>query len=98
MSYLDHNNITVSIEKTADSSVDGTTYENQQQEYVDHYRDPITEGPPRGGVAIAFPKKLYSMLRAAPEEGFGHIISWQPHGRAFRIHDKHKFAKRIMPR
>ena len=30
--------------------------------------------------------------------GDGDIVSWQPHGRAFRVHDPHRFHEKIMSR
>jgi HSF-type DNA-binding len=41
--------------------------------------------------------KLYTMLEQA--EAFGHstIVRWQPHGRAFKIYDKKRFEKEILP-
>eukprot|EP00590_Aulacoseira_subarctica_P007095 CAMPEP_0172423522 /NCGR_PEP_ID=MMETSP1064-20121228/17186_1 /TAXON_ID=202472 /ORGANISM="Aulacoseira subarctica , Strain CCAP 1002/5" /LENGTH=221 /DNA_ID=CAMNT_0013164939 /DNA_START=221 /DNA_END=886 /DNA_ORIENTATION=- len=47
--------------------------------------------------ANAFPQALHKMLQAAVNSGFQDIVSWQPHGQAFRIHDKQEFAKRILP-
>ena len=49
------------------------------------------------GILKAFPKTLHQMLRAAEHNGFQKIVSWQPHGYAFRVHDKKKFVKQIMP-
>ena len=46
--------------------------------------------------ANAFPQALHKMLQAAEQNGFQNIVSWQPHGRAFRIHDKLEFVKRIL--
>lgn len=52
----------------------------------------------RGGVAIAFPLKLHSMLDKIEEDGLAHVISWQPHGRAFLIHKPKEFADQVMPK
>jgi HSF-type DNA-binding len=40
---------------------------------------------------IQFPVRLYAMLDRMDRDGFGHIISWQPHGRCFVIHEPSKF-------
>ena len=44
----------------------------------------------------AFPQLLHKMLEDAEHKGFQNIVSWQPHGRAFRVHDKKKFVKEIL--
>ena len=46
----------------------------------------------------SFPEKLHNMLCTIESEGSSDIISWQPHGRSFRIHDKERFAEAIMTR
>jgi hypothetical protein len=38
------------------------------------------------------------MLEEAYRDGFDHIVSWQPHGRAFKIHSPREFCDQIMPR
>lgn len=53
-----------------------------------------------------FPAKLYEMLAAcscdakhdASLSDAGPAISWQPHGRAFMVHDKDRFISEVMPR
>jgi hypothetical protein len=42
--------------------------------------------------------RLYEMLEDSEKEGHQHIVSWQPHGRAFRIHKEEEFVQQIMPR
>ena len=80
--------------------------------YVDHLEDLAPVRPvmnmiqggkraqrgPRGGVTVAFPEKLHHMLHSMDEEGLGHIVSWQPHGRCFLVHEKKEFIENIMPR
>jgi hypothetical protein len=48
----------------------------------------------KGGVKLPFPQKLYSLLSLNPDPS---IISWQPHGRAFVVHEPEKFIEKIMP-
>jgi hypothetical protein len=48
------------------------------------------------GANTAFPLKLYDMLQRVEEEGLSHVVSWQPHGRAFLVHKPDEFAK-ILP-
>jgi len=35
--------------------------------------------------STSFPMKLYDMLEKTEQEGLSHIVSWQPHGRAFVV-------------
>mmetsp|Transcript_29776 Transcript_29776/g.61902 ORF Transcript_29776/g.61902 Transcript_29776/m.61902 type:complete len:502 (-) Transcript_29776:310-1815(-) len=53
---------------------------------------------PRGGVSVPFPTKLHVMLSKVEEEGLGHVVSWQPHGRCFAVHDPKAFVENIMPK
>ena len=81
--------------------------------YQDHYNDPlfrpgVGEGEttadgakrrgPRGGVVIPFPERLNSMLGQAEAEGFEAIVSWQPHGRCFIVHQPKQFVEEVMPK
>lgn len=72
-----------------------------QHNYHDHAQDTrdlyIEERPARGGVTTPFPFKLHEMLRAVAEEGLDHIVSWQPHGRCFLVHDPKAFVD-LLPR
>jgi len=47
--------------------------------------------------AIPFPTKLHLVLSIADSEGFDHVISWQPHGRCFLIHDHQEFVDKVLP-
>lgn len=67
-----------------------------QHNYHDHAYD-VNCGQPRrmpakGGVVTPFPLKLHTMLDAVEKEGLEHIVSWQPHGRCFVVHDPKAFA------
>lgn len=43
---------------------------------------------------ILFPQRLHKVL----DEGkYENIISWQPHGRAFKVHKKEEFVKTVLP-
>ena len=52
----------------------------------------------KGGVACPFPWRLHTMLHAAKQEFLEHIVSWQPHGRAFMVRNPSEFVERILPR
>lgn len=45
-----------------------------------------------------FPTLLYNMLNSAEEDGIDRIVSWLPHGRAFRIYDRSRFETEVMPK
>jgi hypothetical protein len=94
-----------------DSSSSITTAQTQDET---HYRDYLRvavsnvmqeiltpEGKrrgPRGGVVVPFPVKLCNMLKGVEQEGLEHIVSWQPHGRCFMVHQPKEFVEDIMPR
>ena len=48
-----------------------------------------------------FPQKLYYLLEMVDAQSFGpcsgDIISWLPHGRAFKVHNETRFMKVIAP-
>jgi hypothetical protein len=44
-----------------------------------------------------FPAKLHYMLSEMEKEGLEHIISWQPHGRCFIVHDSHSLETHALP-
>jgi len=53
----------------------------------------------RGGTAEQFPQKMHRMLSELQnEEGGINVASFQPHGRAFVIHNPKKFVNEIMPK
>lgn len=52
----------------------------------------------RGGVAVPFPNKLHAVLDQVEADGLAHVISWQPHGRCFAIHQPQEFVDYVMPR
>jgi hypothetical protein len=42
--------------------------------------------------------RIHEMLEDAEKEGNQRIVSWQPHGRAFKVHNESEFVEKIMPR
>jgi hypothetical protein len=46
----------------------------------------------------SFNGRIHEMLENADKFGFQDIVSWQSHGRAFRIHKEAEFEEKIMPR
>lgn len=81
-----------------------------QHNYHDHANDHLDfdeftsdafklESPKKkGGVAIPFPLKLHELLEKVDEEDLQHIVSWQPHGRAFVVREPKTFVADLMPR
>lgn len=80
-----------------------------EHSYVDHYYDPVVPDDklqqgqgdrkgPRGGVVTPFPERLYNMLSQAEPQGFEDIVSWQPHGRSFIVHQPKSFVETVMPK
>jgi len=52
----------------------------------------------RRGRSDIFPIKLYRMLTEVEAKAdHSHIVSWQPHGRAFIIHDPELFTHLVLP-
>ena len=47
---------------------------------------------------LLFPCVLYTILEEAEKEGFGDIIAWKPHGRAFRVYQREAFIAEVMPK
>ena len=49
-----------------------------------------------GGYRNRFPTKLFKLLDESEARGHSHIISWLPHGRAFRIHEEEMFDLQVL--
>lgn len=45
----------------------------------------------------SFPWKLHEMLSEVDTNGFQDIISWEPDGTAFKVHDCRLFVEKVMP-
>eukprot|EP00934_Nitzschia_sp_Nitz4_P002679 Nitzschia sp. Nitz4//scaffold22_size323478//22591//25338//NITZ4_000495-RA/size323478-processed-gene-0.381-mRNA-1//1//CDS//3329542899//2669//frame0 len=67
----------------------------QQGQAMEEWQD---EGPGANRSDGTYALRLHEMLEDAEKEGHQHIVSWQPHGRAFRIHREKEFAEQVMPR
>lgn len=50
-----------------------------------------------GGINHRFPVLLHYVLDCAEAEGQSNVISWQPHGRCFKVHDRPLFIKNFLP-
>jgi HSF-type DNA-binding len=42
---------------------------------------------------VQFPVRLFHMLERVDQDGCGHVVSWQPHGRCFVVHVPALFEK-----
>lgn len=45
-----------------------------------------------------FPTKLHKIISRCEIDEYSDVISWLPHGRAFRIHDTKAFVTKVMPK
>lgn len=87
----------------------GMTAQNKQRIFVQHNYHDLSLEPDdamihtdiEGGSGTtkneSFALKLHRILDETERKGMGHIISWQPHGRAFKIHNAELFTEHIMP-
>lgn len=55
--------------------------------------DSVQQNP----LVASFPMKLCMMLEQVEADGNAHIVSWQPHGRCFVVHDSEAF-KVLLPK
>jgi hypothetical protein len=46
---------------------------------------------------VAFPMKVHKVLAELAKDGREHIMSWQPHGRSFKIHKHQEFIDLVLP-
>ena len=66
--------------------------------YVDHSRekeDPAEEWVQRTN-ENSFPAILHVALENAEKDGTEEVLSWQPHGRAFRVHDTEQLTETVL--
>jgi hypothetical protein len=86
-----------------------TAKQNERHFVVHNYHDHAHDLPEndsqdvpaskrRGGVSMSFPIKLHAILDQVEEDGLSHVISWQPHGRCFVIHNPKEFTDHVMPK
>lgn len=57
----------------------------------------IASSAAAGKNAPLFPWKLHEMLRSTASEGRDNIVSWLPHGTAFKVHNVPDFVSTILP-
>lgn len=90
----------------------GSRSHHHDRSYVQHsYHDHALDVPDETGnipgqlkekrgsnTNLPFPMVLHNILDDAESEGYSDAISWQPHGRAFLVHNQDKFVSEVMPR
>jgi len=91
----------VSFWSPAASSSDSDHHHVVIHNYHDHLNDDDVEvgsSPSvKGGVTTAFPLRLHELLDQIEDDGLAHVVSWQPHGRCFVVHDHKEFTEKVMP-
>jgi HSF-type DNA-binding len=60
-------------------------------------RDSLEDGTSTKERNFHFPSRLHGLLQRVDANGWSHIVSWQPHGRAFLVHKKEDFVKKVLP-
>ena len=92
------------IQAQNDGDVAENTYWDHSAEHSDaqFYSPPLKflsldRHPAKGGVSVPFPLKLHEMLDQIEADGLAEVISWQPHGRCFVVHDPKRFSDSVMP-
>lgn len=79
----------------------GTTLRSKADRFVDVAQYPVqgaATNEKRRGASVFFPEILYQMLLECDRDRLSHIISFLPHGRAFRVHNKVLFEREVLPR
>jgi len=76
----------------------GSTLRGRADPYIDvaGFDDPGVRRCTRGGVTELFPEKLHRIIRDAEANGRDDVVSFLPHGRAFRVHDMHRFSDEFL--
>jgi hypothetical protein len=79
----------------------GTTLRSKADTFVDVSNFPLQQinmNEKRRGASVFFPEILHRLLAEAERDGGSNIVGWLPHHRAFRVHNKPRFEKEILPR
>ena len=67
-------------------------------QYVDYSQeqDDLTSAGGRRAAEPTFPERLHFALENAEKDGYDSAISWQPHGRAFMVHDAERLTEKVL--
>jgi HSF-type DNA-binding len=80
---------------------------NASDEAAVHPMLPVVEGEqqrPNMGEAgrffsnLNFPDQLHYILSEIENDGLSHVVSWQPHGRCFKVHDQKLLVEKVLCR
>jgi len=85
-----------------------TETDNEHNRVVHNYMDRATESDPAPEVDEKgqtngtnldhnFPMKLHYMLTSIETDGQANVVSWQPHGRCFMVHNLKEFVASMLP-
>jgi HSF-type DNA-binding len=80
----------------------GSTLRSKKDPFIDVASLPDPQGPGENRVIRGsdrfFPDQLHSMLMEIEREGtHTDVVSFMPHGRAFRVHKKERFISEVLP-
>jgi hypothetical protein len=89
----DSKNVAAEEAPSSDRSAGTRTYRDYSHEMDDSELLKEESGP----VEQSFPVKLQFMLSEMEKDGLAHIVSWQPHGRCFVVHNQPVFVQSILP-
>lgn len=90
---------------TGDDDDHSDSHSRVVHNYHDHANDPdgdyiaMHEIMRKSGGSFVdqpFPVRLHYMLNEIEKDGLGHIVSWQPHGRCFVVHDQKAFTGQVL--
>ena len=54
--------------------------------------------PPTDLNTMTFAEKVHHLLTHAEAQGYANVVSWMPHGRAFKVHRPAAFERTLCPR
>ena len=84
------------IQNNSKATDNGIIKDKDFMNVPEHALPKINHKNKRGRTQEAFPTKLFKVLQHSDTGGYSSIISWLPHGRAFKIHNIDLFKKEIM--
>jgi len=79
----------------------------QYRDYAEEVNTGVDDGNTIGDITrmqepppALFPEMLFQMLQHIDlyEPDLANIVSWQPHGRSFLVHDRKRFEQLVLPR
>ncbi|KAG7342434.1 HSF-type DNA-binding protein [Nitzschia inconspicua] len=71
---------------------------DQQQDGQQLRRDIGSDRSQPNNSRLPFPMKLHRMLEEAEEKNLTHIVGWTHKGEGFKVHNKHAFEAKFIPR